>query len=494
MKTPSNVAIIGAGLGGLSAAIHLRLAGFGVTVFEAQDKVGGRANRLERQGFRFDTGPSLLNYPWVFQDLFRAAGRRFEDFVTLLPIDPSITFFWRNGERFTLSSQFDLLASEVERMEPGSSPALARFMRNASEQFRISFENLVTRNSDSALSWFGAMKWRDLSKLSLFRSFEGELKRYFRNPRIRQALGSYAMYLGGSPFQLPGLFSILPFGELAYGLWLPKGGIYALVEATRKLADEIGVNFHFSTSVKQIAVENGRVSGIRTQDGTFHPFPIVVSNVDVPTTLTDLMADGAAKKPATKWHMTPGVLTFYWGIRGEIPNLPHHSIYLPDDPRLGFSQLLDGGVIPDDLPFYVSAPSKSDPALAPPGTTLVFVLVPTPVLSKLGTMNWNRAVSDIKAEVFGRLALHDIHLDRSDFLVDEVWSPEEWSTRFGLYDGSAFGAAHTLFQMGPFRAKNYSPEVQGLFFVGASTTPGTGMPMVILSGAMTAERVKAYAV
>ena len=329
------VAIVGAGFGGLSAGIHLRLAGHDVTIFEAQETVGGRANRLVRNGFSFDTGPSLLNYPWVFEDLFSAAGRKLEDYVTLLPIDPSITFLWKDDERFTLSSQFDILVREIERMEPGSGPALTRFLRNASEQFRVSFENLVTNNADSALGWFGSLKWRDLSKLSLFRSFEGELRRYFKNPRIRQALGSYAMYLGGSPFQLPGLFSILPFGELAYGLWLPKGGIYALVEATRKLAEELGVDIRCSTPVKRIQVENGRVTGLLTQDGQSHPFDIVVSNVDVPTTLTRLFGNEEAKEPSEKWRMTPGVITFYWGVRGEIPNLPHHSIYLPDDSRLG---------------------------------------------------------------------------------------------------------------------------------------------------------------
>ena len=150
--------------------------------------------------------------------------------------------------------------------------------------------------------------------------------------------------------------------------------------------------------------------------------------------------------------------------------------------------------MPTDLPFYVSAPSKSDPSLAPPGTTLVFVLVPTPVLSQIGKVDWNQITREARTEIFRRLASHNIRLSESDFLVEEVWTPEDWRNKFGLHDGSAFGAAHTLFQMGPFRAKNYAPGVKGLYFVGASTTPGTGMPMVVLGGAMTAERIKSHAV
>jgi phytoene desaturase len=489
------VAIVGAGLGGLSTAIHLRRAGFEVSIFEAQATVGGRANRISRDGFQFDTGPSLLNYPWVFEDLFKSAGRRLEDYISLLPIDPSITFLWRDSERFTLSSRFDDLLREVDRLEPGSGPALVRFMHDASEQYRVAFDRLVTSNAENPLRWLGSLRLRELAKLSLLRSFEGELARYFRNPRLRQAFGSYAMYLGGSPFELPGLFSILPFGELAYGLWLPRGGIYSLVEGIRSLAEDLGVEIHCSSPVREITISNGSVNGLLTADGRHHPFPIVVSNVDVPTTRTKLLGEHNQPVERTQsLRMTPGVLTFYWGVKGNVEGLPHHSIYLPDDYRTAFSQLMKEGALPDDLPFYVSAPSKSDPSLAPDGSTLMFVLVPTPVLSQMGNVDWKNITAEVKRMVLQRLDLHGIKLNQSSVIVEEAWTPVDWQNRFGLYDGSAFGAAHTLLQMGPFRPRNYDPKIKGLYFVGASTTPGTGMPMVVLGGSMTAERIKAHAV
>ncbi|HEX8183577.1 MAG TPA: FAD-dependent oxidoreductase, partial [Blastocatellia bacterium] len=228
-KSPPSVAIIGGGLGGLSAAIHLSLGGYEVTIFEANERVGGRAGLISRDGFRFDTGPSLLNYPWVFEQLFQAAGRDMRDYVQLLAVDPSVSFQWPDGLRLTLSSNLQKLLEEFERLEPGVRPRVLSFLRDAAIKYQISFEKLVTRNEDSFVKWLGALSIRELARTSVWRSLDGELSRFFRSRYIREALGSYGMYLGGSPYDLPGLFSILAYGELAFGLWLPKGGVYGLV-------------------------------------------------------------------------------------------------------------------------------------------------------------------------------------------------------------------------------------------------------------------------
>ncbi|MDQ1592192.1 MAG: phytoene desaturase [Pyrinomonadaceae bacterium] len=498
LTTEKNVLIVGGGLGGLSAAIHLRLAGFAVSVYEANARVGGRANLIERDGFRFDTGPSLLNYPWVFEQLFAAAGRNLHDYVKLLPVEPSVSFQWEDGTRFTLSSDLRKFLEECERLEPGSRPAVLAFMRDAEAKYRIAFEKMVSRNVDNPVRWLGALGASELRRTSIWRSLDGQLRRYFKSRHLREALGSYAMYLGGSPYTLPGMFTILSYGEMAYGLWLPEGGIYGLVRGITKLAVELGIEIHTNRPVRQIVTEAGRVTGLELHDGTFHASSLVVSNVDVPTTDTSLVnadarVSASLRRKAERTRMTPGVVTFYWGVRGEVGNLGHHTIFLPDDYRAAFDDLMKGGRIPRGLPFYVSVPSATDRALAPAGDTAVFVLVPVPVLSELPGTDWDAAVTDVRARVLATLARHDIELTAERIRFEEVYTPVEWRRRFGLYDGSAFGAAHNLLQLGPLRSKNFSKEIAGLYYAGASTTPGTGMPMVVLGGRQVAERIVSHA-
>ncbi|GIU76727.1 MAG: phytoene desaturase [Bryobacteraceae bacterium] len=480
--------VIGAGLGGLSAAIHLRLAGWRVRVLEAGASAGGRANRISVAGLPFDTGPTLLNYPWVFEELFRAAGRDMGDYVRLLKVDPSITYHWPDGQHLTLSSDRERLRAEFERFAPGSSRGLDLFLEDCAAKFEITFRKLVLRNDGNPLRYFSVLTAGEILRTALWRSMYRELGRFFSSPRLCEALGSYAMYLGGSPFELPGLFTILPYGELSGGLWLPEGGIYALVQAVERLARELGVEIHYHSRAQRILHRNGRVTGVRLADGSEIASSVVVSNVDVPSTLTEL-----AGLAAPKIRMSPSVMTFYWAVAGRQPGLGHHTIFFPRDYAAAFRDLNQGCTIPADPAFYVAAPGVSDPTLADDGRLGVFVLVPVPLLSRLGKVDWAAETDRVRETVLRRLSAAGASLSAQAIAGETVWTPETWSRRFGLFQGSAFGAAHTLSQMGPFRPPNFSRRLRGLYFTGASTTPGTGMPMVVLSGRLTAERIQQHA-
>jgi phytoene desaturase len=388
-----------------------------------------------------------------------------------------------------------MLLEEAERLEPASRPRMLAFLRDAAIKYDLAFDKMVSRNVDNPFKWLGQLRPSELLRTGMWRSLDQELNRYFKSRYLREAFGSYGMYLGGSPYDLPGMFTILAYGELAYGLWLPKGGVYGMVAGIEKLARELGVEILTRQRVQRIVTKAGRVTGIELDGGAFYKAPLVVSNVDVPTTNTELLkgedaSAGKMRRRVAATRMTPGVLTFYWGIRGAVENLGHHTIFLPDDYRAAFDDLNKRKQIPRGLPFYVSVPSATDADLAPAGDTTMFVLVPTPVISELPGIDWDETTRKVKAQVLEKLRRHGIEIASERMLVQESYTPLDWRRRFGLYDGSAFGAAHTLWQVGPFRARNYALEIDGLYYVGASTTPGTGMPMVLMSGQQTAQRIR----
>ena len=312
-----------------------------------------------------------------------------------------------------------------------------------------------------------------------------EISKFFEEKKVVEALSSYSMYLGDSPYKLPGFFSILPYGELQYGLWMPKGGMYGLVEGLIKLNKEKDVKINTSSKIKKIIVEKKSAIGVILEDGSEIFSDIIVSNVDSETTHKDLIGINSKK-----YKMTPSAYTFYWGINKNIDSLTHHTIFLPDNFKKTFDELFIKNEIPNDLPFYISIPSKTDSSLAPKGQSSLFALIPCPVISKFSEEHNIEKAVELKNEVFNRFEKNDIDIKKEDIIFEKIYTPHEWKNNFGLFDGSAFGPSHNFSQIGPFRNSNKSKKIKNLYFVGASTTPGTGVPMCILSSKMTNEIIQ----
>ncbi len=485
-----NVGIIGGGLGGISAAIYLKKAGFDVTIIEKNSTLGGRANLIEKNGFRFDVGPSLLNYPWVFEDLFKAAGENLKDHIDLIEVQSGVRFLWEDKEEFHVSSDYASLNKEISRLEKSENTGLNKFIKSNSSRYEIAFKKLLNSNLDNPLIWGKRLGLKEILSGSMTQSMYKDLSKHFNSKYIKEAFGSYAMYLGGSPFDIPAFFSILPYGEISYGLWMPKGGIYSLIEKLENILVKNKIKIQKEKTVSEIVIVDKKVAGVITSQGERINFDVLVSNVDLPTTDSVLIKPADQKKSIpSNLPMTPSVVTFYWGLR-KITDLPHHTIFLPNDYKKSFKDLFENKKFPDGMPFYISSPCSTDPELAPNNMSTMFVLVPLPVTSKDGDVNdFAKDINYIKNKIFLRFNHHGIELKKEDIIYEKILSPNDWKEMFGLYKTSAFGVSHNLFNIGPFRGKNKSKLYNGLYYTGASTNPGTGLPMVAISGKLTAERI-----
>lgn len=487
IRSRLSVGIVGGGFGGLCAAVHAAAAGLRVTVYEKESQVGGRANRLDAAGFAFDTGPSLLNYPWVFEELFAAAGRRLCDYVELRPVEPTMRFLWPDGETLTLSSDLTFLLQELHRHESGAAGRLARWLADGERRFNLVLKRIATLDETNPLAYAMRAGMLNMLRAGVFGSFERSLRRFFRSRQVLDALGAYAMYLGGSPSDLPAALSVLPYGEIAGGLWFPKGGVYALVRAVAALAQELGAELRASSEVAEVVVRNGRVYGATTRDGAFHHHDVVIVNADAPAARVALLPGqgGAPRMP----EMTPSVVTFYLGLKRPPEGLGHHTVFLPRDSRETYADLLHRFRVPSEPAFYAAVPSLGDPGLAPEGGATLFILVPGPVPDLCPEAEDAELPRRFRSRVMERMRSHGIVVPDEDVLFEEVWTPRRWQERFHLHQASAFGAAHLLRQIGPWRWPNRDPSVGGLYYVGASTVPGTGLPMVTLGAGMVVRRL-----
>lgn len=488
MKQKS-VIVIGAGIGGMAAATHLARRGLDVTVLEKNSRPGGRCDQFSREGHTFDTGPTLLVMPLLYEAEFSSLGASMHGILDLQRVDPTYHLVFEDGSRLALTSDMKSLQEQLDAFEPGSFQGLLRYMQEGHRHYHLGIEKLVNRDFRKAADFFKLEHLPLLYQLKPLANHYRNMSAYFDDPRLKAAFTFQDVYMGLSPFEAPATFSMMPYTELAHGVWYPKGGMYSIVEALMELARGAGVEFEFNASVERIDVNGTQARGVVLTDGRHLRADAVLANADLPYVYNELLpGDGESKRLARK-RFSCSVISFFWGVDTPYPKLPAHTLFLADDYRENFHSIIRDLDLPANPSLYVHAPARLDPAMAPQEQDTVIAIVPVGHMSENGEQDWAELRDRARQHVLRRLKTLGI-TDLEDHIKFEVnFSPLSWRKRYNLAKGSTHGLCHNLTQLGYFRPRNRHSRYHNLYFVGASTHPGTGVPTAMVSGRLAAERI-----
>jgi phytoene desaturase len=487
---PTSVIVIGAGIGGITAAIHLARAGFRVTILERNARPGGRCDAFDHQGHHFDTGPTLLVLPQLFEAEYRLLGTSIREQLDLQRVDPTYHLVFDDGSQLTLTSDLKSMQEQLENIQPGSFEGLLHYLQEGARHYRLSMDRLVNRNFRCATDFFCFQNLALILQLKPFIHHYRNMSAYFDEPRLKNVFTFQDAYLGLSPFEAPATFSLMPYAELAHGVWYPKGGMYQVVESLAELARQAGVEFIFNSAVERINVAAGQAQGVLLVDGASLEADVVLANADLPYVYQNLLPpDGMAKALSHKRYSC-SVISFFWGVDKIYGSLGPHTLFLVDDYRQNFEQITRDMTLPSNPSFYVHAPARLDPAMAPPGEDTLTAIVPVGHLSEAGDQDWNELRDQARTHVFHRLQALGITDLEAHIKFEVTRTPVSWQKRYNLVKGSTHGLAHTITQLAYFRPSNRHPRYPNLYFVGASTHPGTGLPTAMVSGRLVSERIQ----
>ncbi len=480
----STVTVVGSGFGGLSAACFLADAGADVRVLEKNDQLGGRASRLERDGFHFDMGPSWYMMPDVFERFFAHFDREPSDYYTLSHLDPHYRIFFKDGEEVDVRPDKEYLRNLFESYESGAGEAFDEYLATSEHHYETAMEKFVYTDRSRLRDWvdLDVMTAAPVG-LQLIGSMQSHVEDYFENPKLQQIMQYTLVFLGGSPKNTPALYNIMSHVDFNLGVYYPDGGIGAVVDGIVELGDELGVTYETGREVTEIT---RRKDGflVDTVDGSENP-DYVVSNADYAHTEQELLPEHERQYDADYWEKrtyAPSAFLIYLGVEGDVEPLAHHTLVLPEDWDPHFDQIFDEPAWPDEPAYYLCVPSKTDDTVAPEGHSNLFVLVPlAPGLED--TEQQREAYRDqILADIAENTGV-DL---RDRIVVEEQFSVSDFGERYNATEGTALGLAHTLRQTSLLRPSNRSSAVDGLYFTGSFTTPGIGVPMCLISGEHTA--------
>ncbi len=486
-----NIIIIGAGIGGLSAACLLASKGHTVTVLEKNAKAGGKMNEHTESGFRFDTGPSLFTMPYILDDVFKQCGTSLDEQLELVPLDVNCRYFYQDGTQFDNFTNLDKMLEEIERFAPEDKTAYLKFLKYAS--------NLdgKTRKAFVQNPLYGIQDLKNLDLLSFFGidAFTTVSKRvdsYFKSPHLRQFFKRFTTYNGSSPYQAPATLNVIPHIELNEGGYYIKGGLYKVAEAMEKTAKSLGVNFLFDTYVDRIHILKKKIKGVETKDGKLMECDLVVANSDASETILYLIDDDSIspKRKEKQRNLEPSCSGFVMllGVDKQYDQLLHHNIFFSSDYRKEFRQIFEEKVMPDDPTIYIANTSFSDPDHAPYGGSNLFVLVNAPYLSD--SYDWRSSVYGDK--VISTLEDRGLKNLSEHIKVRKEITPQDFYDRYLSNKGSIYGTSSNNKFSAFVRPRNKSREINRLYFTGGSTHPGGGIPLAIQSAVNAVELIERF--
>ncbi|MDP9182731.1 MAG: phytoene desaturase family protein [Actinomycetota bacterium] len=477
----TRVVVVGAGLGGLSAALHLVAAGREVTVLERGPLPGGRAGLLDDAGYAFDTGPTVLTMPDLLADALGAVGEELSDWLDLRPLDPVYRAFFPDGSTLDVRSDPAAMAEEVRRVcGPEEAGGYERFVQFASRLYRYERDDFIDRNTDSPLGVLTPNLAR-LAAVGGFRRLAPKVSSYLKDPRTQRVFSFQSLYAGVSPYEALAIYAVIAYMDAVSGVVAPVGGMHAVPRALAGAAEKHGATIRYGECVARVVVERGRAVGVETTAGELVPADVVVLNPDLPAAL-DLLPPTRRRR----LRASPSCFLLLAGSTQDYTKAAHHNLHFGREWRPVFADLTRRGRLMADPSLLVTSATKTDPSLAPANRHSYSVLAPTP--NQTAGIDWQIVGPRYREELMHRLEGLGYKGFGDAIEVEHVTTPLDWE-RQGLVDGTPFSYAHTLTQTGPFRPGNLVPHAEGVVLTGSGTRPGVGVPMVLLSGRLAAERI-----
>ncbi len=478
------VVVVGAGLAGLSAALHLAGAGREVTVLERDPIPGGRAGRVVDSGYTFDNGPTVLTMPGLLQQALGAVGESLSDWVDLMPLDPIYRTYYPDGSQLDVHADTDEMADEISRISgPAEADGYRRYVDYLSRLYEVEFADFIDRNIDRPWDLLTPNLIR-LIGMGGFLPLDRKVRQFLKDPRTVRALSFQAMYAGISPLKAMALYGVISYMDSVAGVSVPRGGMHEIPVAMAGAAAKHGVDIRYGTAVASIERTSRRATAVITADGERIPADAVVVNADLPIAYRDLLS-------IDKWSLrrlkySPSAFVMLVGSSAEYPGIAHHNIHFGRSWRGTFEQIIDRGEVMSDPSFMVTNLSKDDPALAPPGRNSYYILFPTP--NALADIDWRAETPRYRDHVLATMERAGYRGFADSIEVEQITTPLDWQDR-GMAAGAPFAAAHTFLQTGPFRSGNMWGD--NVVFTGSNTQPGVGVPMVLVSGRLAAQRITA---